>query len=156
MRAELAERILADTDADLVDVGGVGGTLAGNALSLAAVRATLGEVLTDAAFEHMIGLATSFTAGVRSVIERYGAPWSVTQLGARTEYRFGTPAPVNGTDSAALEDEELADYLHLACANRGILLTPFHNMALMSPATTHADVDRHTTVFEGAVAELFG
>ncbi|WP_214105119.1 transaminase [Acrocarpospora catenulata] len=147
---EVAERIAAEKEADLVDVGGVGGTLAGNALSLAAARATLGSVLTEAAFAHMIELSTRFTAGVAAAIE--GLPWSVTQLGARTEYRFGTPR--NGGESAALSDDALDDYFHLYTHNRGILMTPFHNMALMCPATTQADVDLHTEVFGAAVAEL--
>jgi glutamate-1-semialdehyde 2,1-aminomutase len=80
----------------------------------------------------------------------------VSQLGARTEYRFASPAPSNGTESHAATDGELEDYLHVYLANRGILMTPFHNMALMSPATTEPDVDRHHEVFSEAVAELVG
>ncbi|MDQ1724934.1 MAG: glutamate-semialdehyde -aminomutase [Frankiaceae bacterium] len=151
----LAERIEADEGSDLVDVGGVGGTLAGNALSLAAARATLADVLTEEAFAFMTARATRFTAGVQGVIDRYDVPWSVVQLGARAEYRFATPAPRTGGASAAAADAELEDYLHVRLANSGVLLTPFHNMALMCPATTDADVDRHTAAFEAAVAELF-
>lgn len=156
MSAELAERVLARTDLDLVDMGGVGGTLAGNALSLAAVRATLGEVLTDAAFARMTELADVFTEDVRTVITEFDLPWSIQQLGARTEYRFASPAPVNGTASHAALDLELDDYLHLYLANRGILLTPFHNMALMCPETTREDVDQHGELFRDAVKELVG
>jgi glutamate-1-semialdehyde 2,1-aminomutase len=151
---ELAESILGDPDADIVDTGGVGGTLAGNALSLAATRATLEHVLTDEAFEGMIELATRFTAGVQDAIDRHALPWSVTQLGARAEYRFASPAPRNGSESAAAADRELEDYLHTYLANRGVLITPFHNMALMCPATTAADVDRHTEIFGGALDRL--
>jgi len=104
----------------------------------------------------MIGLADRFAAGVRTVIEKYGLPWSVSQLGARVEYRFASPAPRTGTASAASADPELEDYLHVYLANRGLLLTPFHNMALMSPATTAADVARHEEVFAAAVGELVG
>jgi glutamate-1-semialdehyde 2,1-aminomutase len=152
--AEMAESILGDPDADIVDTGGVGGTLAGNALSLAATRATLEDVLTDEAFEGMIALATRFTAGVQDAIDRHGLPWSVTQLGARAEYRFASPAPRTGSESAAAADRELEDYLHAYLANRGVLITPFHNMALMCPATTEADVDRHTEVFGDALDRL--
>ena len=154
---EVADRLaarVADTDADLVDVGGVGGTLAGNALSLAAARATLAEVLTAPAFDEMIRLATRFTAGVQATLDRHDLPWSVVQLGARTEYRFARPAPRTGTASAAAGDDDVEEYLHLAMANRGILLTPFHNMALMCPATTEADVDRHTAAFADVVAAI--
>lgn len=154
MSAEFAERVLARTDLDLVDMGGVGGTLAGNAMSMAAVRATLGEVLTDEAFAHMTALAGIFTEDVRAVIADTGLPWSIQRLGARAEYRFAAPAPVNGTASHAATDPELDDYLHLYLANRGILLTPFHNMALMCPDTTRADVDRHGVLFREAVEEL--
>lgn len=151
---ELAARITADPDADLVDVGGVGGTLAGNALSVAAMRATLEHVLTDDAFAHMIGLAARFTQEVQEVIDRHALPWSVSQLGARTEYRFASPAPTSGSAANAAGDERLDEYLHLYLLNRGVLITPFHNMALMCPDTTPADVDRHTTLFADAVEEL--
>ncbi|MFE8947135.1 transaminase [Streptomyces sp. NPDC007856] len=156
LSAQLAERLLARTDLDLVDMGGVGGTLAGNALSVAAMRATLEHVLTDEAFARMGKLSERFEAGVRAAIEAHRLPWSVSRLGARTEYRFTSPAPRTGTESAAVSDPELEDFLHLYLANRGILLTPFHNMALMCPDTTEQDVDTHTEVFNAALAELVG
>ena len=154
MSGELADRLLSRSDLDLIDVGGVGGTLAGNALSVAAVCATLSQVLTDEAFGEMITLAERFADGVAGVISRYGLPWSVTRLGARAEYRFASPAPRTGTEAAAADDPQLDDYLHTFMANRGVLLTPFHNMALMCPATTAADVDLHTELFEAAVRQL--
>lgn len=154
--ANLAERIAAQVDADYEDTGGVGGTLAGNALSCAALRATLGEVLTVEAFAHMDELAQRFTAGVDAVIEAHDLPWCIVRLGARAEYRFCPEPPTSGGESAAAADETLDEYLHLYALNRGVLMTPFHNMALMCPATTAADVDRHTERFEAAVGELYG
>ncbi|HET7279364.1 MAG TPA: transaminase [Dermatophilaceae bacterium] len=142
-------------DADIVDVGGVGGTLAGNALSTAAMRATLGEVLTEDAFDRMTALATRFTEGVQHTLNDLDVPWSISQLGARAEYRFMRPAPRTGEESAAAADGELDSYMHLAMCNRGILMTPFHNMALMCPATSQADVDRHTEVFREVVGALY-
>jgi len=150
----VADMVKDHPDADLIDVGGVGGTLAGNVLSTAAMRATLGEVLTDAAFDHMITLATRFTEGVVAILEEYDVPWSISQLGARAEYRFTRPAPRTGTESAHAEDDHLDEYLHLFMANRGVLMTPFHNMALMCPTTTASDVDLHTTLFAEAVRRL--
>lgn len=151
---ELAERALDRTDLDLVDMGGVGGTLAGNPLSIAATRATLEHVLTEDAFEGMIATATLFTDGIQRVFDELDLPWSINQLGARAEYRFVKPYPQNGTESNEAADAELEDFLHLYLANRGILLTPFHNMALMAPTTTTADVEQHLAVFEAAVREL--
>ena len=156
VRAELAERALAIPGADFEDTGGVGGTLAGNALSLAAVRATLSEVLTEAAFAHTVPLADRFADGVQGAIGRFQMPWNVTRLGCRAEYRFQPEPARNGTDAHAASDPELERYLHLHALNRGVLLTPFHNMALMAPATTAADVDRHTELFAEAVGELVG
>jgi glutamate-1-semialdehyde 2,1-aminomutase len=159
MSAEVADRLerrIADEGADLVDVGGVGGTLAGNALSLAAMRATLGEVLTDEAFTQMIAVADRYTTEIRRTIESAALPWSISQLGARAEYRFASPAPRNGGQSAAAANQELDEYFHLYLANRGVLLTPFHNMALMCPTTTGDDVGLHTKLFAEAVAELAG
>ncbi|MGK2936584.1 MAG: transaminase [Solirubrobacteraceae bacterium] len=154
MRAELAARMLADRDADIEDVGGVGGTLAGNALSMAAARAALSEVLTDDAYMHTIALAGRFADGVRDVLAHHGVPWHVTQLGARAEYRFSAEPPRDGGTSEAIGHEGLERFLHLHALNRGVLITPFHNMALMCPATTEAHVDRHTAAFDEAVGEI--
>ena len=151
-----AERVLERTDLDLVDMGGVGGTLAGNPLSVAAMRVTLERVLTKENFDKMISLATYFTEGVNDLFEKYQLPWSINQLGARAEYRFAKPYPSTGTAAFESADSELEDFLHLYLANRGVLLTPFHNMALMCPTTTIADVDRHQEVFEAAIRELVG
>jgi glutamate-1-semialdehyde 2,1-aminomutase len=154
---EVAERLEAVMPRDeRADVGGIGGTVAANLLSLAATRATLAEVLTDEAFERMIVLGERFEAGVAEVIERHGLPWHVTRLGCRVEYLFRPDRPRTGSEAAAGGDAELDRFIHLYALNRGILLTPFHNMALMSPATTEADVDRHTQVFDEAAAELAG
>jgi glutamate-1-semialdehyde 2,1-aminomutase len=154
--AEVADRIAAAEDADFEDTGGVGGTLAGNALSLAAARATLAGVLTPEAFGRMTALQERFSAGVQATIDRHGLPWCVVPLGARTEYRFTASPPRTGSESEAAADGALEDYLHLALLNRGVLITPFHNMALMCPATTEADVDRHSEAFADAVAALAG
>jgi glutamate-1-semialdehyde 2,1-aminomutase len=151
---EIAERIADHPEADLVDVGGVGGTLAGNVLSTAAMRATLEYVLTDAAFAHMTDLATRFREGVEKTLTEQSVAWSIAQLGARAEYRFTSPTPRTGSESAAAHDGDLEEFLHLYMSNRGVLLTPFHNMALMCPETSAADVDRHTELFADAVAEL--
>jgi len=154
LSAAVEERMLAAAEADYEDTGGVGGTLAGNALSLAAMRATLGEVLGDAAWEHTVPLAERFAAGVEDAIATSGLPWNVTRLGCRAEYRF-QPAPAhNGSEAHHASNPALERYLHLHALNRGVLLTPFHNMALMAPTTTEADVDRHSEVFAEAVASL--
>jgi glutamate-1-semialdehyde 2,1-aminomutase len=154
--ADVAARIAADEDADYVDAGGIGGTLAGNALSMAAARATLAEVLTADAFTRMIALADRFRRGVLATLQERELPWSVVSLGARVEYRFASPPPRSGGESAAAGDAALDEYMHLFAQNRGILMTPFHNMALMCPATTAEDVDAHTRVFAAAVQELLG
>jgi glutamate-1-semialdehyde 2,1-aminomutase len=153
---ELADRILQHPEADIIDVGGVGGTLAGNPLSLTAMKATLESVLTDDAFEHMVRLCDTYTNDVQALIERYEIPWSISQIGARAEYRFVSPAPINGTDSAAAADDELDEFMHLYMCNRGILMTPFHNMALMCPDTTAQDVADHAELFEQALVDLRG
>ena len=152
---ELADRVLlAARSVDLDDVGGIGGTLAGNALSLAAMRAVLGEVLTEEAFLSMESVASAFVEGVRHSIDVHQLGWSITQLGARCEYRFAWPAPISGGLSAKSADPLLEEYLHLYEVNRGVLLTPFHNMALMCPATTLAHVSAHQLNFDAALAEL--
>ena len=103
----------------------------------------------------MIALATRFTEGVQNVLDNVDVPWSISQLGARAEYRFARPAPVNGTESNEAGDDDLDEYMHLYTLNRGVLMTPFHNMALMCPTTSEADVDLHTEVFTKAINELY-
>jgi glutamate-1-semialdehyde 2,1-aminomutase len=151
---DIAAKVAKHQEADLVDVGGVGGTLAGNALSIAAMRATLEDVFTASVFDQMIKLATIFTKDVQNAIAKYDLDWSVTQLGARTEYRFTKPAPINGGEAARASNDELDEYMHLYTINRGIMMTPFHNMALMCPQTTMQDLQLHNEVFNQALAEL--
>jgi len=153
---EVAARIDAAIGIDDSDVGGVGGTLAANVLSLAAMRATLTHVLTHEAFERMIAVGERFEEGVTTVIAEHDLPWHVTRLGCRVEYLFRPERPRNGSEAAEGQDHLLDRLIHLYALNRGVLLTPFHNMALMSPATSEADVDRHTEVFAAAAAELVG
>ena len=153
MSAEVAAKVEEMQNDEGIDVSGVGGTLAGNALSMAAVRATLTHALLPGQFEKTIRLAERWTEGVRGAYEKRGLSWSVQRLGCRAEYWF-CPPPKNGAQAAAAMDHDLDAFMHLWAINRGVLLTPFHNMALFSPFHLDADVDRHTEVFEGALAAL--
>lgn len=153
---EVKERMAGVSALEDIDVGGIGGTLAGNGLSMAAMAATLTEVMTDEAFAAMEDLAIAWTDGVQAGIDSVDAPWHVTRLGCRGEYGFSEHPPINGSQAAASDDFELQQYLHLYALNRGFLLTPFHNMALMCPDTTRADIDAHTAMFGEMLAELYG
>src|SRR6266446_5442541 len=153
---QVADTIMERHSLEDCDTGGIGGTLAGNALSLAAMRATLSKVLTKEAFDRMIPMAERWTDGVAKAIKESELPWTVTRLGCRAEYLFGPNEPKNGTEAHNAMDFELERFMHLYAMNRGILLTPFHNMALMSPATAPEDVDSHSKVFREAVRELMG
>jgi len=152
---EVAEAFWCKLAMDESDVGGIGGTLAGNALSIAAMRATLEHVLTTAMYERCIALADRYESGILSVIKDYDLPWMVKRLGLRVEYWFRSIAPRNGGEASAAIDLELDRYMHLFALNRGILMTPFHNMALLASDSTEADVDHHTEVFQDAVVSLF-
>ena len=156
MSNEIAQAIKSQVELEVIDTGGVGGTLAANALSLAAMRATLIKVLTDENFEKMIRLGTRWADGVEKVIEKYKLPWSVNRLGARAEYMFSAHSPKNGREAADAGDFELEQYIHLRMLNDGFLITPFHNMALISPDTTAEDVDAHTLAFDKMCGELIG
>lgn len=153
---EVAQCILDHQNLEDCDTGGIGGTLAGNALSLAAMKATLQKVLTQEAFDRMIPMAERWTDGVAKAIADFELPWSVTRLGCRAEYLFASQTPRNGTEAHDAMDFELERFMHLYAMNRGILLTPFHNMALMSPVTSKEDIDQHTKVFRDAAKDLVG
>ena len=156
MSTALAERVAKSVHLEHIDVGGVGGTLAGNALSMAAIRATLTEVLTEEAFERMEKISIEWTRAVQAVIDEFNVPWQVSQLGCRAEYSFRSTAPRTGKEAADADDFALQQYLQLHAINRGVLMTPFHNMALISPETTLEDVSRHNLHFKEAVKALFG
>ncbi len=156
MSEEVADRTRTQTPLEDIDTNGIGGTLSGNALSLAAMRVTLEKVLTPQNYERMIPLAQRFEQGVVEVLAKHELPWIVKRLGCRAEYWFRPAPPRNGGEAAAAVDFELDQYMHLFALNRGILMTPFHNMALISPYTSESDIDRHTLVFDEAVQSLVG
>ena len=152
--AELAQRALQAKRQAPAGHSGIGTTLSGNMLAMAAMRATLAEVATEAAFAHMIALCTHLADGLRACLARHRLPWCVTQVGARCEFQFGPLPPANGSQAAALFDAELESLVHLALLNRGVMITPFHNMLLCSPATTQADVQRLLAAFDEVLAQL--
>ena len=151
---KIADDIKRMVELEIIDTGGIGGTLAGNALSLASMRATLTQVLTQENFNRMIDLGTRWSDGVDGAIKEFDLPWTCNRLGARGEYMFGKTAPVTGADANNAGDFELEQYIHLRMLNDGFLITPFHNMALMCPDTTAGDVDAHTKAFRAMCAEL--
>ncbi len=154
MTHHIAAEIKRLVELEIIDTGGIGGTLAGNALSLASMRATLSQVLTQENFYQMIDLGTRWSDGVDAAIKEFDLPWTCNRLGARGEYMFAKTAPITGADANNAGDFELEQYIHLRMLNDGFLITPFHNMALMCPATTAADVDAHTHAFRTMCAEL--
>jgi glutamate-1-semialdehyde 2,1-aminomutase len=154
MTQAVADAIKAQIEIEKIDTGGIGGTLAGNILALAAMRATLTEVLTEANFAKMIELGDRWSDGVDAAIKEFDLDWHCNRLGARGEYIFKGKAPRTGKEAADSGDFALEQYIHLRLLNDGFLLTPFHNMALMCPDTTAADVDAHTAAFRAMCADL--
>ena len=151
---EIYEKTVGNMLAETSGVNGLGGTLTGNALALAAMRATLEKVITRKAYDHMIPLAKQFNEGVECTIQENDLPWHSIRLGTRVEYRFRATPPKNGAEAVAAKDPLLNKYVHLYDLNRGILLTPFHNMALVSPYSARNDVDLHTNIFKDSVQEI--
>ncbi len=135
---------------------GFGGTLVGNQLSMAAMRATLEQVMTEANYAHMTALATRLADHVLADIRRHQLPWHVTQIGARAEYMFTPEPPRNGSQAKAGRHGALESFMHLYLLNRGVLITPFHNMVLVCPEATNDDIARHNQVFSACLDELCG
>jgi glutamate-1-semialdehyde 2,1-aminomutase len=154
MTQAVADAIKARVEIEKIDTGGIGGTLAGNILALAAMRATLTDVLTEANFTKMVALGDRWSDGVDAAIKEFDLDWHCNRLGARGEYIFKGKAPRTGKEAADSGDFALEQYIHLRLLNDGFLLTPFHNMALMCPDTTEADVDAHTAAFYAMCADL--
>ena len=156
MTQAVADAIKKHVEIEKIDTGGIGGTLAGNILALAAMRATLTDVLTEENFAKMIELGDRWSDGVDAAIKEFDLDWHCNRLGARGEYIFKGKAPRTGKEAADSGDFALEQYIHLRLLNDGFLLTPFHNMALMCPDTTAADVDAHTKAFRAMCADLVG
>ncbi len=133
---------------------GIGTTLTGNMLAMAAMRAALTEVMTPAAYAHMLPLAERLAVGIRALIARHQLPWCVTQVGARVEFQFTPTPPRNGSEAEAILDGELEHLIHLGLLNRGVMITPFHNMMLVCPQTTAADVDRLLAALDEVLGEI--
>jgi glutamate-1-semialdehyde 2,1-aminomutase len=150
----VSDRVMKRILDDGTDESGLGGTLSGNALAIAVMRATLDKVITKKAFAKMMPLAERFEKGIDDAIKEFEMPWNVTRLGVRIEYHFMPHPPRNGGEADEAKDSEMEKLMHLMALNRGILLTPFHNMALISPFTTAKDVDHHTRVFRECAKAL--
>ena len=135
---------------------GFGGTLAGSALQIRAVRETLDKVMTRENYDHMISLAERMERGIGEVLRRYELPWHVTRIGARLEYLFRPQPPRNGGEAHRGRHALLEAFIHLFLLNRGVLLTPFHNMALMCPFTTIDDVDLHDRLLDECIQAIRG
>jgi len=152
--AELAARCEAAKRAAPPGHSGIGTTLTANLLAMAAMRATLSTLMTDAVYQPMLALAGELAQGLRGAIARHGLPWCVSQVGARAEFQFCALPPRNGSEAAAAMSDALEHLLHLALLNRGVLITPFHNMMLVCPETSTADVARLVQAFDAVLAEL--
>ncbi|MBW8315728.1 MAG: aspartate aminotransferase family protein [Hydrogenophaga sp.] len=140
MSADLAARAVKAKQDAPPGHSGIGTTLTGNMLAMAAMRATLAEVMTPAAYAHMLSLAEWLAGGLRGLIARHGLPWCVTQVGARTEFQFCSAPPRSGGEAEGVLDPELEHLIHLGLLNRGVMITPFHNMMLVCPQATEEDV----------------
>ncbi|KZE25378.1 transaminase [Crenobacter luteus] len=156
MSAEVASR--AETLLATKEAGhsGLGTTLSANLFTLAALRANLEAVATPAAYLHMTGTASYLAHRLSELIARRHLPWCVTQIGARCEFQFSPSPPATAREAAAAMDGELSLALHLFLLNRGVAITPFHNMMLCAPATTREHVDTLATALDAAIAALAG
>jgi glutamate-1-semialdehyde 2,1-aminomutase len=152
--AELAARVEAAKRGAPPGHSGVGTTLTANLLAMAAMRATLEQLMTPATYAPMHALSAQMAQGLREVIARHGLPWCVSQVGARSEFQFCATPPLNGAQAGAAMDAALEHAIHLYLLNRGVLITPFHNMMLVCPDTTHADVQLLLDTFDAALSEL--
>lgn len=133
---------------------GIGTTLTGNMLAMTAMRAALTHLMTPDNYMKMFAVSTELANGLRSVIARHKLPWCVTQLGARSEFQFRVQPPKNGTEAGKSLDGDLEHLIHLALLNRGVMITPFHNMMLISPSTTSAHVGSLLAAFDAVLAEI--
>lgn len=154
--AEVAQRMERLRDEGETGHSGIGTTLSANALALAAMRACLTQVMTPAAYAHMLPLAENLAAQTRAVVAANGLDWHVAHIGSRGEFICASTPARNGSEARAKMNGPLEHALHLFLINRGVLIAPFHNMTLVSPSTTQSQVDRLTEVLDECLKTLIG
>jgi glutamate-1-semialdehyde 2,1-aminomutase len=152
--AEVAERLTKLWAAKEPGHSGLGTTLSGSPLAMAAMRANLEQVMTPAAYDHMLGLSDRLAQGLAALLAERALPWHVSNLGARAEFVCALRPPRNGTEAAAAMHGDLEHAIHVYLLNRGVLIAPFHNMTLVCPDTTAADVDRLLDALRDCLGEL--
>lgn len=135
---------------------GIGTTLSGNALQLACMRVVLETILTDEVYAAAMPLAEKLEAGLKTLIAHHGLAWQVVRVGLRAEIVTAPNLPRNGTEALIYAHSDVEHALHLYCLNRGVVITPFHNMMLVCPETRMSDVDTLLSVMDTGMAELSG
>ena len=135
---------------------GIGTTLSGSRIQMALIRCVLEEFMTDPVFEALITLAKRLERGVADVIIKHSLPWHVTRVGARVEFMCVPRPPKNGSEASQVIHKPIDEAVHRFMLNRGVVITPFHNMMLICPATTEAHVNQLLTALDSCVAELKG
>ena len=152
---EIAQRYLEVNAGRASGHSGMGTTLSANPMQFACLLATLTEVMTPAAYAHMEDGAARLADGLSAVITRHNAPWHVVRVGARVEF-ICAPGPLqNGIEAAQAHIHPVESAVHTGLLNRGCLIAPFHNMMLVSPATSRAQIDRLIRAFTSVLSELF-
>jgi glutamate-1-semialdehyde 2,1-aminomutase len=152
--SEMAARMKAAKDSAPPGHSGIGTTLSGNMMTLAAIHATLTETATENAYACMLALARLLEHHLTAIINTYKLPWNITRLGARLELQFCATSPKNAQQAREAQNDTIESAIHLYLLNRGVLLTPFHNMMLICPATTEADINKLVQVFKECLKEL--
>ena len=150
--SELAEKIAAVPRGS--GRSGIGTTLSGNAMGIAAIGATLRELATPEAYETMTRNGFELGEELWAVIKKHDLPWCVIHQGARIEIVFAPVPPKNAAEMRpALAQHELNHALHLYLINRGVLIAPFHMMMLVCPTTTAQQIDRLVAAVDSFAAE---
>ena len=152
--SDMAKKMQAAKDSAPPGHSGIGTTLSGNMMTLAAIHATLTETATEAAYRHMLDLASTLEKQLTASIKVHNLPWNISRMGARLELQFCAAAPTNAAEARSAQNDTVEGAIHLYLLNRGVLLTPFHNMMLVCPATTEADLNRLVTTFNDCLALL--
>jgi glutamate-1-semialdehyde 2,1-aminomutase len=152
--AEVASRITAYLATRGEGRSGIGTTLSGSRIQLALIKTVLTHFFTEEAFAPLIELARRLEKGIADVIIKYGVPWHVTRVGARVEFMCSERPPRNGYEASQVIHQPIDVAVHHFLLNRGVVVTPFHNMMLICPATTQAHVDQLLTALDACLADL--
>jgi glutamate-1-semialdehyde 2,1-aminomutase len=137
-----------------IDQPALGGTMFANAVSMAACRASLAEVMTATAYERATSLAGKLADGLKAIIERNELEWSVCQLGTRVWRCYARQLPRNAAEVRNCDIPALRDLQRVYLVNRGIWDFGTWAGPIVGIPASESDIDSYLSAWNELLSEV--